>query len=66
MGFDHSVLIIQLSFIEGQNFRGLMPDRFEEFLPLGEKGKEFLFLNDARSMRIGKDELVRKLRVDQI
>ena len=43
-----------------------MPNWFEEFLPLGEKGKEFLFLNDACPIRVSEDELIRKLRVDEI
>ena len=43
-----------------------MLDGLEEFLPLGEKGKEFLFLNDSCSVGVSKDELIGKLRVDQI
>ncbi len=43
-----------------------MPYRFEEFLPLGEKGQEFLFFNNPRAVGVGKDELIGKLRVDEI
>jgi hypothetical protein len=42
-----------------------MPEGLEEFLSFGESREKFLLFDDAGSIRIGEDELIRVLRINE-